>query len=143
MTVSSRSSSSSSASSRTSSLGHIPSRYTPFDLESRATHILTSLANNPSSVLPHISPMIQVEHNDNDPVYSIDLYVSRFSSASSDIRLDIKEACVDELQRKVWVRSEISGYPGGVVKESVDMLFFDEAGMLIKGIDYQKVKRRW
>lgn len=50
---------------------------------------------------------------------------------------------MDELQRKVWVRSEISGYPGGVVKESVDMLFFDEDGMLVKGIDYQKVKRRW
>lgn len=143
--ISSRSSSTSTTSSRTSSLGRIPSRYTPFDLESRATQILTSLANhsNTSSVLPHISPLIQVEHNDNAPVYSLDSYVSRFSGAGAGVRLDIKEACVDELQRKVWVRSEISGYPGGVVKESVDMLFFDEDGMLVKGIDYQKVKRRW
>lgn len=146
MSFSSRSSSTSTTSSRTSSLGRIPSRYTPIDLESRATQILTSLANNStdsSSVLPHISPLIQVEHNDAAPVYSVDSYVSRFSGLGSDVRLDIKEACVDEVQRKVWVRSEISGFPGGVVKESVDMLFFDEDGMLVKGIDYQKIKRQW
>lgn len=87
--------------------------------------------------------MIQVEHNDNAPVYSLDSYVSRFAKAGTNVTLDIKEACVDELQRKVWVRSEISGYPGGVVKESIDMLFFDEDGVLIRGIDYQKIKRRW
>lgn len=145
--MSSRSSSASSTSSRTSSIGRMPSHlsYTPFDLETRATQILTSLANDQctKSVLPHISPMIQVEHNDNAPAYSLDSYLLRFASAGPNVRLDVKEACVDELQRKVWVRSEISGFPNGVVKESFDMLFFDQDGVLVRGIDYQKIKRRW
>lgn len=143
--MSSRSNSASSTSSRASSIGRMPSRYNPFDLESRATQILTSLANNQctTSVLPHISPLIQVEHNDNAPEYSIDSFISRFTEGGAHIRLDVKEACVDEFQRKVWVRSEISGFADGIVKESVDMLFFDEDGILIRGIDYQKIKRRW
>lgn len=146
MGFSSRSSSTSTTSSRTSSLGRIQPPYTPINLESLATQILTSLTStNPqdsSAILSHISPQILVEHNDLPPVSSIDTYISRFSGAGSDVRLDVKEACVDEVQRKVWVRSEISGFPGGVVKESVDMLFFDEEGVLVRGIDWQRVKRR-
>ena len=56
--------------------------------------------------------------------------------------LAILEACVDEVQRKVWVRSEIRGLPGGMVKESIDMLTFDEHGVPVSSVDEQKVRRR-
>lgn len=151
-TLSSRSSSHSStysASSASSTLSPVRSRYDPYNLESRATRILTSLANSPSSTdlsSLRISPTVKVEHNDGSPVYSFQTYVSRFSDAvsrSPNFHLDVKEACVDEIQRKVWVRSEISGLPGGVIKESIDMLYFDEQGVLVGSIDHQKVKRRY
>lgn len=94
----------------------------------------------------HISPHIKVEHGDDSPVYSLKRYLSRFSDASAKypmLRLSIQEACADELQRKVWVRSEITGLPGGAVKERIDMLTFDEHGMLVGSIDYQRLRRRW
>lgn len=147
-TLSSRSSSQSSASSTSSNLSPVRTKYDPYNLELRATKILTSLANSPSSTdlsTLRISPNIKVEHNDSDPVYSLQQYLSRFSDASSrspDLHLDVKEACVDEIQRKVWVRSVISGLPGGMVKESVDMLSFDEQGVLVGSIDHQRVMRQ-
>ena len=55
----------------------------------------------------------------------------------------VKEACVDEIQQKVWVRSEISGFPGGVIEESVDMLYFDDQGILVGSVDCQRVKKRY
>lgn len=59
-----------------------------------------------------------------------------------DFHMHIREAVVDDRQRKVWVRSEITGLPAGVVKESIDMLSFNEEGLLIKSEDCQRVKRR-
>ena len=144
-----RSNSWSSISSRPSSVSPVRSRYDTYDLQSRAIKILTALANNTSNaeiILQHISPQIKVEHGDDDPVYSLQKYLSRFSAASvryPDLYFDIKEACVDDLQRKVWVRSEITGLPGGVVKERIDMLKFDEQGVLVGSIDHQVVRRRY
>lgn len=148
-TMSSRSNSWASISSTTSSLSPMRSRYNPYDLEARAAKILTTLANQPkhaASVSQHISPHIKVEHGDDSPEYSLERYLSRFSNTLSrcpDCHLEIKEACVDEMQRKVWVQSEVTGYPNGIVKERVDMLSFDENGILVGSIDHHKVKRRW
>lgn len=147
--LSSRSSSWSSMSSRFSSLTPVRSRYDPYDLESRATKILKTLVSSPNtaaSIAQQISPTIQFEHGDDDPVYSLQKYLSRFSDASArypQMQLDVKEACVDEIQRKVWVRSEVTGLPDGMIKERVDMLYFDEQGVLVRSVDHQRIKRRW
>jgi len=148
-TMSSRSNSWASISSGSPPLSPVRSRNDSCDLESRAIKILTALANNTSNadlISQHISPQIKVDRGDDDPVYSLQQYLSRFSAASArypHLHLDIKEACVDELQRKVWVRSEITGLPGGAVKERVDMLTFDQQGVLVGSIDHQRVRRRY
>ncbi|KAJ9651930.1 hypothetical protein H2198_008826 [Neophaeococcomyces mojaviensis] len=144
------SSRSNSWSSTTSSLNQVSSntRFDPYNLQARATTILTSLANSPhnfSSVSQHISPSIKFEHGDDDPIYSLQSYLGRFSDISArypGYHLDVKEACVDEMQRKVWVRSEVTGLPGGMVKERIDMLTFDDQGILVGSVDYMKIKRR-
>jgi len=58
-----------------------------------------------------------------------------------DFEMHIREAAADEQQRKVWVRSEIRGFPSGVVKEIIDMMTFNEEGLLIRNEDCQRVKR--
>jgi len=124
-------------------------QYDSYDLESRAIEILTSLANSPhntTSVSEHISPSIKFEHGDDLPIYSLQSYLARFSDISARFPgycLDVKEACVDETQRKVWVRSEITGLPNGLIKERIDMLTFDNEGILVGSFDHMKVKRRF
>lgn len=147
--MSTRSSSWSSVSSRSSSSSPVRSRYDPYDLETRATRILRTLVTSPdtaASVTQQISSEIQFEHGDDAPVYSLQRYLSRFSDASArnpKMQFDIKEACVDEIQRKVWVRSEVTGLTDGLIKERIDMLYFDEQGVLVRSIDHQRVRRRW
>lgn len=132
-----------------SSASSIPkSRHDPCNLELRATNILTTLFSDPANTSIHglIAPTIRVEHGDESPTYSVESYLSRFSNAIArypNLSFDVKEACADEMQMKVWVRSEISGLPRGMVKESIDMLYFDEHGMLVGSVDHQKIKRRW
>ena len=58
-----------------------------------------------------------------------------------DFEMVIREAVVDDNQRKVWVRSEIRGLPGGIIKESIDMMTFDEEGLLIRSEDCQRIKK--
>lgn len=149
--MSSRSNSWSSVQSTASSLRPVTSntRYDPYDLSSKATKILTLLANSPhaaASVARHISPVIKYEHCDDEPVYSLESYLGRFSDVSvrfPEYHLDVKEACVDEIQRKVWVRSEVTGLPGGIIKERVDMLTFDDQGILVGSVDHMRIKRRY
>lgn len=137
-----------------SSTSSFQSNHIPRDLESRASKILSSLANNNdtntqnidlSSILQRVSLNIKVEHGDDDPIYSRQKYLSRFSAASTqnpNLHLDIKEACADESQRKVWVRSEVTGMLDGAVNERVDMLTFDESGVLIASVDWVRLRRR-
>lgn len=146
MSVSAMSSRTNSWSSFSSSSSGQSPRYDPYNLELRATKILTSLWSAPTSksILNLIAPNIKVEHGEEQPVYSVESYTSRFSKALArcpDLSFNIQEACVDEPQRKVWVRSEIS-VPGGMLKESIDMLYFDEHGMLVGSVDYQRARRR-
>lgn len=143
--LSSRSNSSSSLMSASSMLSPASSRCSSLDLERKATKIIHVLANDPqnlSSVEKHISPHIKTEHGDEEPEYSMNCYLSRFScTLAGDCHLVVKEACVDELQRKVWVRSEIS-HPMGRIVDRVDMMLFDEMGVLVGSIDDSKVRRR-
>lgn len=62
--------------------------------------------------------------------------------AAPHLRVDIKEACVDETQHKVWVRSEVSGLPGGVRKESIDMMTFSEDGVLVGCLECRRILGR-
>lgn len=135
----SRMSSSSSISSTTSS------DYT--NLQHRATQILELLCNerDAQSVVPMIAANVVVQHDDNAPVTSAAAFLDGWQRLIANVpnfHLEIREAVVDDRQRKVWVRSEITGLPAGMVKESIDMMTFDEEGMLIKSEDCQRVRRR-
>jgi hypothetical protein len=114
------------------------------DLSGTARTILTTLCNSRdfSQLNRYISPDVMSQHEDEPPSFSRDAFMQDWAAASHrvpGIQLDIKEACVDELQHKVWVRSEISGLPGGRRKESIDMMTFNEGGLLVKSVDCQRV----
>jgi hypothetical protein len=120
---------------------------TYIDLSGTARTILTTLCNyrDFSQLNRYISPDVMSQHEDEPPKFSRDAFVQDWAAASHrvpGIQLDIKEACVDELQHKVWVRSEISGLPGGRRKESIDMMTFNEGGLLVKSVDCQRALSR-
>jgi hypothetical protein len=117
------------------------------NLQLRATQILELLCNEreTESVAPMISPNVIVQHDDSPPVISRATFLDGWQGLMAevpDFHLEIMEAIVDDRQRKVWVRSEITGLPAGMVKESIDMMTFDEDGMLVKSEDCQRVRRR-
>ena len=117
------------------------------NLEYRATKILQLLCNErePQSVAAMISPNVIVQHDDSPPVTSREAFLDGWQGFMAEVpefHLEIMEAIVDDRQRKVWVRSEITGLPAGMIKESIDMMTFDEDGMLVKSEDCQRVRRR-
>jgi hypothetical protein len=75
---------------------------------------------------------------------SREAFLARFQAVIKrvpDYHVEISEAIVDDRQRKVWVRSEITGLPAGVRKESINMMTFNEEGILVKSEDCQRVRR--
>lgn len=120
------------------------------DLSSNARQILHTLCNDKdfstsSPIHSYVASNVIVQHEDNDPVKSRDALIFRWQSTlqnTPNFHLDIKEACVDEHQMKVWVRSEITGFPNGVRKESIDMMQFNEEGLLTSSYDCQRVMKR-
>lgn len=102
------------------------------ELQAKAISALTSLYDSHDSGSSDIiSPNIIIEHDAFDDC-PIDL-ASWSSSLSSmpDLDVDVLEAAADESQRKVWVRSSVSGLPDGQSKQSVDVMTFDSEGMLV------------
>ncbi|KIW49030.1 hypothetical protein PV05_10746 [Exophiala xenobiotica] len=117
------------------------------DLSGTARTILTTLCNSRdfSQLNRYISADVMSQHEDEPPSFSRDAFTQDWAAAlhrMPGVQLNIKEACVDELQHKVWVRSEISGLPGGMRKESIDMMTFNEEGLLVKSVDCQRVLSR-
>lgn len=117
------------------------------NLQFRATQILQLLCNEreTESVAPMISQNIVVQHDDSPPITSRMAFLDGWQGLMAEVpnfHLEIQEAIVDDRQRKVWVRSEITGLPAGMVKESIDMMTFDEDGMLVKSENCQRVRRR-
>lgn len=117
------------------------------DLSETARTILTTLSN-PEDFTPldrFISTNVVSQHEDEPPVFSRDAFMQDWGDIlrrMPGFQLDIKEACVDEQQHKVWVRSEITGLPGGMRKESIDMMTFNDDGLLVKSVDCQRVLSR-
>jgi SnoaL-like domain len=117
------------------------------NLQYQAKKILELLCNerDTKSIIPLISPNVIVQHEDDEPVTSREAFLARFQAVIKrvpDFHMEIREAVVDDRQRKVWVRSEITGLPAGVRKESIDMMTFNEEGILVKSEDCQRVRRR-
>ncbi|KIW16156.1 hypothetical protein PV08_06207 [Exophiala spinifera] len=117
------------------------------DLSARARTILTTLssARDFTSLNRFISANVTSQHEDEPPIFSRDAFIQDWVDILQRMpgfQLNIKEACVDEQQHKVWVLSEITGLPGGMRKESVDMMTFDDDGLLVKSVDCQRVLRR-
>lgn len=110
-----------------------------YDLRTRALDTLASLYTPPDSpstpTTPHISPAVHVELGDIlEPTTSHAAFRARWAEKVQrmpDFRHRVAEAVVDDAQRKVWVRGEVSGLPGGRRKESIDMMTFDEEGVLV------------
>ncbi|KAJ9637490.1 uncharacterized protein PV06_04034 [Exophiala oligosperma] len=116
------------------------------DLSETARTILTTLSNpgDFTSLDRFISANVMSQHEDEPPVFSRDAFMQDWADIlrrMPGFQLNIKEACVDEQQHKVWVRSEITGLPGGMRKESIDMMTFDDDGLLVKSVDCQRVLR--
>jgi hypothetical protein len=115
------------------------------DLHARALLLLSLLyANDFSSDAPtpvlneliHPSAVFEVEHFDasTSKINSRDEYLQGWSSkcqSLGDISSRIRECCVDESQRKVWVVNELT-VGGKMRKESVDMLTFDDKGKMVR-----------
>ena len=115
------------------------------NLQYRARNILELLCNerDTESVVQMISPNVVVQHDDNAPVTSRTAFVDGFKDTLAgipDFHIEIREAVVDDQQRKVWVRSEIRGLPAGMV-DSIDMMTFNEEGLLVRIEDCQRVRR--
>ncbi|ETN39358.1 uncharacterized protein HMPREF1541_05581 [Cyphellophora europaea CBS 101466] len=159
----------SSSSSSTSSTRSSDPPTTPVDLHSRALHLLDTLYNKHdlASARPLIHPDVSISHNDDAAMASRDEYLAYWARRTKrvpELRAKCRECAVDESQRKVWVVSEIytepaeevatlgvdmpatttAKRPGGLQrrKESVDMLWFDEAGRLVGGCDWVRSVRR-
>ena len=124
----------------------------PTDLRSTALLILHSLCNSKeaSAAAPYLHPSVSAQHDDNEPTSSRDSFLEAWehtSAAWPDLHAEVQEAVVDESQSKVWVLSELSGLPNGIVKTSVDMMTFQqcqETGrwVCVKCADVQRVVRR-
>ncbi len=117
-----------------------------------ARTILESLCNTRdfSHLERYVSAEVRVHHDDPDGedeqqnrlVTSRDDLLQNWTRTlqqTPNLHVDVKEACVDETQLKVWVRSEMTGFPRGVHKESVDMMTFNEQGVLVESVDCQRV----
>lgn len=94
-----------------------------------------------SNLSQYLSPQIQTQHNDDPPQLTtretyLTSHLDRIKSLPESYRLDVQETCVDESQMKVWVRSEISGLPDGVRKQSISMLSFNAEGELVSSVDF-------
>src|SRR5271155_310196 len=114
-------------------------------LDERARRILCLCNEHDfASASELIHPAVIVQHDEDRPHPSMAAFLDTWKFAATtmpDFEMHIREAAADEQQRKVWVRSEIRGFPSGVVKEIIDMMTFNEEGLLIRNEDCQRVKR--
>lgn len=114
---------------RTSSTDSL-ARLNSAELKLNAIAALTSLyTSDEDSAI--ISPAITIEH---DAIGEEPLSLASWSESlhtMPELSVDVQEAIVDESQRKVWVRSSVSGLSDGRTKESVDVMTFDEEGVLV------------
>lgn len=118
------------------------------DLHARALLLLSLLyANDFSSGFPipvlnnliHSSAVFEVEHFDasTSKINSRDEYLQGWISKCRSLGVissRVRDCCVDESQRKVWVVNELS-IGGTMRKESVDMLTFDGEGKMVRRRD--------
>ena len=116
------------------------------DLHARALLLLSLLYTSTFSVdtpIPVINDLIhpactfEVEHFDasTSTINSRDEYLKGWSEKVQrlgDITSRVRECCVDEGQRKVWVVNEMIIGGGEMRKESVDMLTFNTDGKMVR-----------
>ena len=133
------------------------------ELQSRAKILTNVLFNNPNFALASrlLTPDLCFEHESVHGLVSLASrqdFLSFWKEMHSSLRLEgresvyrIKEAAVDELQRKVWMMCEIKdvnevtneGDKESVIVEMVEMLTFDEKGKVCEIQDWwRRVKMR-
>lgn len=105
----------------------------------------SSPTSTPNKALSYISPTASIQHNDSEPTFSSDAFFENWTAllnsapGPDSLRCEIKETCVDEDQRKVWVLSEVQirdEEGRWRRKSSVDMLRFDESGVCVESVDW-------
>ncbi|KZF25492.1 hypothetical protein L228DRAFT_77670 [Xylona heveae TC161] len=116
---------------------------TPEELRARAVKIMQLLFNKKDleTVSFFIHEQSEFYHDDRPPVFGRAAFLAGWEKACKfmpDFQLDIINSVVDG--RRVWLFSEISGLPNGVKKDSIDMMTFDETGLLIRSKDVQRIK---
>jgi hypothetical protein len=120
-------------------------------LQERAISLVDALLN--TSDLTHVSTLLPPElhfHYDSPTgsvtLTSLDAFLSFWRNYEStdpvgDSTAVVKEAAVDELQRKVWVVAEVGATRRDRrTVESVEMLTFDETGRVFEIQHYQRIR---
>ena len=119
----------------------------PF-LKDRATKIMDFLVNSrddSTSVRPLIHPTAKFEHDDHPAFHDREILFNIFKqvhTAAPDMRCKILD-CIAEVNDdgksgRAWVFTEISNGMAGRSVASVDMMTFDEQGMLVASKDVQR-----
>ncbi|KAK8850424.1 hypothetical protein IAR55_004342 [Kwoniella newhampshirensis] len=122
-------------------------------LKERARLAMTTLCNDRSE-LPNFPitrslahPLSKMQHDDYPPFDNLDAYLSFYSGhlkENPSFHCDVHDVVAELVAGgkgggKAWVFSTITGWQEGVgAKESVDMMVFDQDGMLLSNKDVQR-----
>lgn len=124
-----------------------PSSATPARLKSLARQMVATLCNTHDYASPfltaHMSPAFSAVHDGGAPSADRAAFLAQIGGAMAKMPgfhaevLDVVAEAGEGGRAKVWVFSRMSGFPGGVVKESVDMMEW-EGEVLVRGRDVQR-----
>lgn len=121
---------------------------TATELKSTARTLITAICNDRNLDLAksHNATSISMTHDDNPPITSVDDFLANWQKLLTfmpDFHLEILDMVAEVGEKtqggKVWVFSRIKGLPGGVKKDSVDMMDFDADGKFVRSKDVQRV----
>lgn len=103
------------------------------------------MLENDEVLMDLINKDVKIQHDDLPAVSSRAAMFEMWTIVRAlKYEMRVKEAVVDETQRKVWVVSELikQDRTTETVKERVDMMTFDLEGRLCGTIDYYRRRRR-
>ena len=89
----------------------------------------------------YLSPNMEQYQDDKPPLQGSEAFLANFKTMLTELapesHVDVLDAVCEG--NKVWVYVRISGLPGGMVKEGVDMTVWSEEGTLISLRNFQRV----
>lgn len=110
------------------------------DLKAHAIAALDEICNKRDfeKATTYLDPDM-IQYHDDSTIKGAETFINTFKQILQhvpDFHLKVIDAVVEG--NKVWVFSKISGLPNGDVKDSVDMLHFNDEGKLVMAKDVQR-----